>query len=367
MTLMRRPISKARRIAFAGVMVLGFLVIVEIALKRTGWDKAPSEHVYDDVFEAAYQVLPNVRVPFGNPARSPADQTNHAGFRGPEFIDRKPAGTYRILSMGDSTTFGVLVDESETYSRRLEQRLRPRWSPRIEVLNAGVPGSNIFAHRLVLERHAPKYQPDLAIVYVLFNAQPETETLRRLHHEAEAQDRSPFAAVQRALRGSHLYRLLRRQLKGEHRSPFVEHVAAIHAQVGAGHDVEWRWLQEGFTEDLTQLAALCRRNRIHLVPVFNLTEYIVDQAVMQKRDPDRPVEPDANMHHQLFLLADDVLRKEGVELVSALPRFVEARERGEKLFLDLVHFSPAGHAIMADVLADSIGSHAGEFGLESAR
>ena len=60
--------------------------------------------------------------------------------RGPDFADAKPPGTLRILSLGDSKTFGWGLTEKEAYSGRLEDLLQQWAGPKrkVEVINAGV-------------------------------------------------------------------------------------------------------------------------------------------------------------------------------------------------------------------------------------
>src|SRR5262249_2859543 len=65
---------------------------------------------------------------------------NGMGLRGPEPVVPKPAGTYRILCLGDDTTFAQGVAESETFCALLQAELGGPNSPApIEVINAGVP------------------------------------------------------------------------------------------------------------------------------------------------------------------------------------------------------------------------------------
>src|ERR1051325_2410317 len=49
---------------------------------------------------------------------------NAQGSRGPAFSPDKTTNTFRVLSLGDSRTFGWGLADDETYSRRLEQLLR---------------------------------------------------------------------------------------------------------------------------------------------------------------------------------------------------------------------------------------------------
>lgn len=100
-------------------------------------------------------------------------QINAQGFRGPEADPVKPAGTYRIVTLGGSTTFGWGVAETETYSRLLEAQLKaacvPSLAGRIEVLNGGVPGYTSGQDLAALEARWLAYQPDLILVMTGLN------------------------------------------------------------------------------------------------------------------------------------------------------------------------------------------------------
>ena len=99
---------------------------------------------------------------------------NSHGTRGPEFQVPKPPNTVRIVSLGDSRTFGWGLTEAETYSHRLQENLQSKLgaAKRVEVINAGVNGWS-FPQTLVYFRDtALGYQPDIVI---LGNANPWTE------------------------------------------------------------------------------------------------------------------------------------------------------------------------------------------------
>lgn len=91
---------------------------------------------------------------------------NSLGFRDDrEYALDKPPGTFRILVLGDSVTFGHGALSNTTYPYLLEQRLK-QWRPDVkwEVWNLGVPGYNTRQELKVLERVGPRYQPDLVVV-----------------------------------------------------------------------------------------------------------------------------------------------------------------------------------------------------------
>ena len=95
----------------------------------------------------------------------PVDINSH-GLRGPETTYEKPAGTFRILNLGDSVVMGWGVRQEDTYGRQLESLLNENNSgdQRIEVINAGVPGWNLENASAYLQAEGLKYKPDLIIL-----------------------------------------------------------------------------------------------------------------------------------------------------------------------------------------------------------
>ena len=97
--------------------------------------------------ETAFKTLPGVNVR----AFSPDDfqVTYHANSRGHRGISEQPfqkeKGNKKILGLGDSFTFGVGVEDNETYLAIMETELRDSL-PGMQTINGGVAGcQNIFA------------------------------------------------------------------------------------------------------------------------------------------------------------------------------------------------------------------------------
>jgi lysophospholipase L1-like esterase len=67
---------------------------------------------------------------------------NSQGTRGPEFATAKPANTLRILSLGDSRTFGWGLPDVDNYSRRLERMLQEHFNGKHPTSNIEHPTSN---------------------------------------------------------------------------------------------------------------------------------------------------------------------------------------------------------------------------------
>jgi len=75
--------------------------------------------------------------------------------------ERKP-GVLRIMIFGDSMVVGRSLPQEETYTVRLEARLRER-GLEAEVINAGVQGYSTDQALLLLERLVPLYRPDVIL------------------------------------------------------------------------------------------------------------------------------------------------------------------------------------------------------------
>ena len=348
----RVRISCRHKVLFSLAAFFCFVILAEMALRLTGLAKAPAERYYTDIFEAAYELLPGVRVPFGN-HDLPDDPTNHAGFRGPEFADRKPAGAYRIISVGDSTAFGVLVPEPQTFPRLLETKLRAASSQPVEVLNAGIPGTTIYSHRLLFERKLRNYRPDLVILYVLFNSDPNIEILRQLEKKHDEGRDNLLVRLQSGLRDLKLYRLLRREIKGSERAMIASQIQTTRTRLG-DFSVEAAWCRDGFREDLENIARDAREAGVKLLLVYHLTQIILDARLDQEKDPSREIMPSERLYDSFRDLTADFCQKKNLLFLDLLPAFLAAEREGKKLFVDPVHFNGNGHSLAAEELTKLI-------------
>ncbi len=89
--------------------------------------------------------------------------SNGDGFRGGEIRPKQP-GITRIVTIGDSSTFGWGAEPEHTFQYILEAKLNKRLPGRYEIINLGIPGQN-SRHGLGMLRHyALPLEPDLLVV-----------------------------------------------------------------------------------------------------------------------------------------------------------------------------------------------------------
>jgi hypothetical protein len=165
-----RRLSIGKRIAFALIPVLLLLAAGETVVRVAGWDRPalqtvplPEElaGIMRTDRELFWSLKPDTHVTWRNTQVT----INHQGTRGPEIPAKRP-GELRILSLGESTTFGVNVSDDQTYSVDLETLLRTDMPGRpITVINAGVSAYSSFQSLLFLQERGLAMQPDVVLFY----------------------------------------------------------------------------------------------------------------------------------------------------------------------------------------------------------
>jgi lysophospholipase L1-like esterase len=93
---------------------------------------------------------------------------NALGFYDPEREVPKPPATYRILLLGDSFVASLQVPREESFAGRIEDVLARDAAPgrRIEVVNAGVNGYGTAQQLLLLRDVVGRLEPDLVLLGV---------------------------------------------------------------------------------------------------------------------------------------------------------------------------------------------------------
>ncbi len=95
----------------------------------------------------------------------PAYTINSFGLRGKEFSIPKPAGVYRVVVYGGSSTFGSESPDDKTYPAQLEEILQKRTGKKnIEVINYGAHSKSLYWIAQQYFKDGNRLQPDLVII-----------------------------------------------------------------------------------------------------------------------------------------------------------------------------------------------------------
>jgi lysophospholipase L1-like esterase len=157
--------------------------------------------------------------------------TDAKGYRGLRPVQTpKPQGVRRVVVLGDSFTFGVGVDDKDTFPAQLERELNRTaakgtdGAARCEVVNAGCPGWGTENELAFWRARSKELQPDLLVVaffrndladnmrHFLFQVTPEGKAVYKpnveLSRAKQIAEKIPFYGF--LSEHSHLLNLLRR-------------------------------------------------------------------------------------------------------------------------------------------------------------
>ncbi len=207
-----------KNLALFGFTLLLCVGLTELALRILGYGNV---EIYEPHPQLYWRLKPNQDC-FTKIDRKPVHVNSH-GTRGREFSSAKPAGTRRIVSLGDSRTFGWGLSEAETYSDLIEKQLQERFgaTEKIEVINCGVNAWSYPQMSVFFREFALKWQPDLVILadanlWTQFSEQSDPAFVKKFLHRVR---------LKNFLRRFALYHyVVEVQLKNfyeQHRSKFV--------------------------------------------------------------------------------------------------------------------------------------------------
>jgi lysophospholipase L1-like esterase len=166
----RPPLPWWRKVVFAIVPVVMLAVLAEVGVRTLGWDRpafqsTPLPEELAGIVQTDRELFWSLTPGAATVWRNTRVTVNAHGTRGADIVPRR-AGELRILSLGESTTFGVNVSDGETYSARLEARLRQAMPDRpVTVINAGVSAYSSFQSARLLEMRGLAFDPDVILVY----------------------------------------------------------------------------------------------------------------------------------------------------------------------------------------------------------
>lgn len=123
--------------------------------------------------ERGWQLVPDTRFTLHYPEPDGSERVvthdvGPQGWRGAPFPPQKRPGSLRIATVGDSHTFGWGVAEDETLAVQLERELRERGGD-VEVLNLGIPNTNVEEKAWVIEHVALPAGCDLIVLQLHFD------------------------------------------------------------------------------------------------------------------------------------------------------------------------------------------------------
>ena len=179
------PVAKTLLVVVSVLLVLGSAEVALSLFHPDEYRKVADDDLFYEILHRKsatpgllYELSPNRQKKF----EQVWIRTNSYGMRGAEPLPVEDPEVTRIVTLGDSFTFGFRVGVEEAYPSVLEDLLgSAAEGNNVEVLNLGVCGYNTLDEAIVLEHKALYWQPDLIVVGYVLN-DPETDPIQPLNH-----------------------------------------------------------------------------------------------------------------------------------------------------------------------------------------
>ena len=265
---------------------------------------------------------------------------NAAGFRGPPIAQQKPVGVVRVAMLGGSATYGYLARDQQVAARLLEDELRAKGLD-AEVINAGVPGYNLYHTTVRYRERVAPLKPDYVVLYLGWNDLPYVVSDQPRHADFRIKQIAP--GWQRLLSHSTLYGFVFYRLRNDrpHMAPPAE-VRLKPTSIGS----------QQLRENLEQLAAEIEASGAQMIVCAQacgahpeVSDELRLQLDAQERVPAARMVPLAQMLHETLHALAERHQAPFVDAYEAIPPT-------EENLGDYIHLTPRGERLLAELLAE---------------
>lgn len=348
-----KQISTVKIFVFSLIPVLALLIVAEAGVRTWSYYFRTTYERYNSAL-GRLELVRNVRLQAADGRKI---LVNSKGFVGEEFKDQKEPGTYRIVAVGDSCTFGGSWDTA--YPHYLGQLLSAVKGDQqhFEVINAGIEGYNSTYALARIEQDVLPLHPDLVTIYIGWN------DLMKVNPD-NLSDTGRYTWLATLIDKSYFMKGLNKVLY-QHLRPMI-----IQPNLG-GEEKDLHafdhFVPTVYEENLEKMVTVLRAKGVQ---VIFMTRPTVAMLSMTREDIARqnvffPYFADSyslgkllSLHAAYNRAVVQVASKYGVPVVDLHQTF-ESLDKGP-LFWDTMHPSEKGHQLIARVLADEILKQVGE-------
>lgn len=335
--------------------IIFFFLIIEIIFTFLNVEpKISLKGLYTSDPIVGYVNTPNFSVTNQNWFRPYEITINSHGLRGPEFaIEQK--NRVRILILGDSMTFGVYVNDNETFCHLLEKEALAKGIT-LEVLNGGVDGYWPRNELLWFGSRGISFEPNIVIL-ILYIGNDVKGELREVddivvqngllfhrNHQVNGEEAASPSALYNWLRTRRIYQFIchkywtiKKMLdQKERKEKFIFSELFEKKGFPKEADAYGRLLRT-----IRELAGICRGKHIRFLMVLvpTLEQVYFDElniCEMDKYDMKRP-------NRKIIQMA----RSEGIPILDLLKTNDFQVKKGLYLPLERIHLSVKGHQVVA--------------------
>jgi lysophospholipase L1-like esterase len=288
--------------------------------------------------------------------------TDAKGFRtGNRVIQYEDATPYRIFAIGASTTEQAYLDDSKTWTRLLEGRLKALAARPVEVINTGVAGLRLV-HHLATQDRIEDLSPDLVVFLPGVNDWNHQITT---HFDRDERFRKPLSDRLRfRFRRSVVFTFHQIYIALPQRSKLVvrdAHFTAMDDRKSRPYVVQYspQAVSEYFAQGMASLVERCDAGSYRCMLLTQPTAYYTGApaAVTQYfrlTPPGRSYTLDLDSLVRVAGFYNDFVRDLAAKHALAMCDLDAVVPKGTEAFYDDVHFNTNGARIVAQAMTDCI-------------
>lgn len=344
----RKKYSIGFRLTAALAAILIFIVLVEAVLRLVAADDYFQNRFfivnraldYPEIFQRDRDLFWRFRPDRTVTSKFFEGETyriNSQGLRGDEVPVEKTSK--RIITLGNSCTFGWGVPLAQTYSEQLEKNLQRQH----EVINGAVPGYSTFQGRKFFESDLSQLNPD--IVTVLFAWNDHWAAASQIADKDQEFPPQIILAAQNFLARFHFYRLMKKTL-----------LSAVEKNPDSTFDRGNIVYRVGLDDFGLNLKEICERVReagatpiLLTSPIPSLEKYYLPGARSSLHA----------FHEKYNQMIRNVSAANDIDLVDLAREFDKHDGLWDDAPRDPIHFNARGHALAARLIADYIEKNIG--------
>ena len=361
---MRFPVGPNtwKKLRFATVAVCLLLGLAEVGMQVVRAFH-PDIFQLDSGISGAYSLPTDpqllFRMPAGESVMKGVDvRINSLGWRGPEPSTAKPPGVYRVMFFGDSTVFGDGVEEELSFAHVTGRMLADQLDREVEVINASVPGYSSTQCRILFEDHADRLLTDAVVLAPLWSdiiVRPWTDgdLLRKFSSEGYRFE----SVTRRFLRHSAFFCLMEARFERSRGIPddrMVVYHSVVNKDVRPSASGAPRVSIGQHRDNLRSMCSHAMEREMDVVLVLlqcdpTLFSWREDQLTAYRRN------------------YEETAKDFGVSLVDVRGIFPEDPDMLTGLFLDGIHPTAEGHALIAAEVFEAMRTAPGLSGRRGSR
>ena len=257
---------------------------------------------------------------------------NKHGLHGPEIHD--PKTTPRLLTLGNSCTFGWGVNDDQGYVRQLDMMLDHKW----EVINGAIPGYTSFQGLKHYDLYLRSLKSDVVLILFAFN--DHWAAASQIADKDQQLPPQMLLDLQNALSRLHSYRLLKKLLL----STIEEHPDSLFDRA----NIVYRVSPDDFESNLSEMIELIQQDNALPVlltsPIPSLADYY----------PEGHKSGLHSFHERYNEIIRSLASQSNIPLVDLAIEFDRHNDLFDDPLIDPIHFNARGHNLAARLIKEQL-------------